>query len=66
MSEPEDKAASGAPKPHEQDIVVEHELLRLAGIDIERFRGLSDFEQRLVLRMAAQLVNADRRAQTDE
>jgi hypothetical protein len=51
-----------APRGPDQEIVADHELLRLAGIDIDRFLTLSDFEQRLVLKMAEQLVNADRRA----
>jgi len=61
VSEPE----RPAPKP-EDEIVAEPELLRLAGIDMARFLALSDFEQRLVLKMAAQLVDAQRRAETPE
>jgi len=61
VSEPE----RPAPKPDEE-IVAEPELLRLAGIDMARFLALSDFEQRLVLKMAAQLVDAQRRAETPD
>jgi len=60
---PEDPAA---PRDTNEDIVADFELLRLAGVDIDRFLALSDFEQRLVLKMAEQLVNADRRAASGE
>jgi len=51
-----------APRASEEEVVADLELLRLAGFDIDRFVTLSDYEQRLVLKMAEQLVNADRRA----
>ena len=50
------------PPGGEPEIVADFELLRLAGFDIERFVTLPEFEQRLVLKMAAQLVNAERRS----
>jgi hypothetical protein len=50
----------------DEEIVADHALLRLAGFDLDRFLALSDFEQRLVLKMAEQLVNADRRAAPDD
>jgi hypothetical protein len=55
-----------APRASEEEIVADLELLRLAGFDIDRFLTLSDYEQRLVLKMAEQLVNADRRAAPDD
>ena len=55
-----------APRATKEEIVADLELLRRAGVDIDRFLALSDFEQRLVLKMAEQLVNADRRAVPDD
>lgn len=63
----EDQALDpAAPRGSDEDIVADLELLRLAGFDIDRFLSLSDFEQRLVLKMAEQLVNADRRAAPED
>lgn len=55
-----------APRASEEEIVADLELLRLAGFDVDRFMTLSDYQQRLVLKMAEQLVNADRRAAPGE
>jgi hypothetical protein len=54
-----------APRATNEEIVADLELLRRAGVDIDRFLALSDFEQRLVLKMAEQLVNAERRAEPE-
>jgi hypothetical protein len=57
MSEP-----PGRPPAAREDIVGEHELLRLAGIDIDFYQRLSEVDRRKVLKMAEQLVDAHRRA----
>jgi hypothetical protein len=57
------EAERPVPPPASEEVVAEAELLRLAGIDMAHFLTLSDFEQRLVLKMAEQLVNAERRAE---
>jgi hypothetical protein len=59
---PDDPAV---PRRTVKEIVADHDLLRLARFDVERFLTLVDFEQRLMLKMAEQLVNADRRAAPD-
>jgi hypothetical protein len=60
MSDPE-------PKPGgDHDIVGEHELIQLAGFDLDHYLTLSEVEQRLVLKMAEHLVNAERRAESPE
>jgi hypothetical protein len=58
MSDPE-------PRSH-RDIVTEHELIQLAGFDLDHYLSLSEVEQRLVLKMAEHLVNAERRAESPE
>jgi hypothetical protein len=55
-----------APHGTDEDVTTDNELLRLAGVDIDRFLTLSDYEQRLVLKMAELLVNAGRRAAPDD
>lgn len=50
------------PRAAPPDIVHDLELLRLAGIDLDYYQALSEFDQRMVLKMAERLVNADRRA----
>ena len=47
----------------DDDIVAEHELIRLAGFDLEQYLTLPEHQQRLVLKTAEQLVNASRRAE---
>jgi hypothetical protein len=60
MSDPE-------PVPHgHHEIVAEHELIQLAGFDLDHYRSLSEVQQRLVLKMAEHLVNAERRAESSE
>jgi hypothetical protein len=61
MSEPS-IPPDARPPAARQDIVAEHELLRLAGIDLDYYQTLSEFDRRMVLKMAERLVNADRRA----
>lgn len=58
MTESEPKRGAGASAAAGKEVVAEAELLRLAGIDAARFAALSDFEQRLTLKMAEKLVNA--------
>jgi hypothetical protein len=60
MSHPEPKRRG------DQEVVAEHELIRLAGFDLDHFLTLSEVEQRLVLKMAERLVNAERRAESSE
>ena len=55
-------ARPGEPR---SDIITDHELLRRAGIDIDRFLALPDFAQRLTLKLAERLVDAGRRADPD-
>lgn len=55
----------GAPRRKDEDIVAEHELIRLAGFDLEQYLGLPEHQQRLVLKTAEQLVNASRRAEPE-
>ena len=50
-------------KRRDEEIVLEHELIVRAGFDLERYLGLSEHEQRMVLKMAEHLVNAARRAE---
>lgn len=57
-----DGAPSDAPRRRDEDIVAEHELIRLAGFDLAHYLSLPDYQQRLVLKTAEQLVNAARRA----
>jgi len=49
----------------DEDIVAEHELIRLAGFDLEQYLTLPEHQQRLVLKTAEQLVDAQRRAEPD-
>lgn len=46
----------------DEDIVAAHELIRLAGFDLDRYLSLPEHQQRLVLKTAEQLINAQRRA----
>ena len=62
MNDPAPRDGPARPSDRLVDIVADQELLRLAGIDIDRYLALSDFEQRLVLKLAEQLVDAGRRA----
>ncbi len=50
----------------DEDIVAEHELIRLAGFDLAQYLALPEHQQRLVLKTAAQLVDAKRRAGPDK
>ena len=49
----------------DEDIVAEHELIRRAGFDLEQYLTLPEHQQRLVLKTAEQLVDAQRRAEPD-
>lgn len=60
MSEADRERRTGPATTATEEIVADDELLRLAGIDAARFAALSDFEKRLVLKMAEQLVDAAR------
>jgi hypothetical protein len=55
-------APSPTPPRSDEDIVAEHELIRLAGFDLDHYLTLPEHQQRLVLKTAEQLVNAQRRA----
>ncbi len=49
----------------DEDIVAEHELIRRAGFDLEQYLALPEYQQRLILKTAEQLVDAQRRAAPD-
>lgn len=55
-------APSPTPRREDEDIVAEHELIRLAGFDLDHYLSLPEHQQRLVLKTAEQLVDAQRRA----
>jgi hypothetical protein len=54
-----------APRRPDEEIVAEHDIIRLAGFDLDHYLTLSDHEQRLVLKMAQHLLNAERRAEPE-
>ena len=49
------------PPPAEKSLA-DHELVTRAGFDLDYFLSLPEFEQRLVLKMAERLVDAEHRA----
>jgi hypothetical protein len=64
VSERDDQRPAAGARP-DQDIVAEHELIRRAGFDLDYYLGLSDHDQRLVLKMAERLVDAARRTEPE-